>query len=44
MTAAGVAGTVYVVGKYVSERIEEMRNEAFELQRAREKYALIPYF
>ena len=37
VTAAGVAGTVYMIGKYVAERIGEMRNEAMELQRAREK-------
>lgn len=36
-TAAGVAGTVYMVGRYISERIEEMRNEDMELQKAREK-------
>lgn len=36
-TAAGVAGTVYVVGKYVGERLEEMRNEAMQIQLAREK-------
>ena len=36
-TAAGVSGTVYLGGKYMSQRIEEMREEAVQVQRAKEK-------
>lgn len=36
-TAAGVASTVYMVGRYVIERLEEMREEVLQGNRARDK-------
>lgn len=36
-TTAGVVGTLYMTGKYVMDRFEEMREQAMEMQRAREK-------
>ena len=37
LTTAGVAGTLYMGGKYLVDRIEEMREQAVQTQRAREK-------
>lgn len=36
-TTAGLVGTLYMTGKYVMDRFEEMREQATEMQRAREK-------
>lgn len=36
-TFAGVAGGVYMAGTYLTERLEETREEAVQLQKAREK-------
>lgn len=36
-TTAGLVGTLYMTGKYVMDRFEEMREQAMEMQRAREK-------
>lgn len=36
-TFAGVAGGVYMAGTYLTERVEEIREDAVQLQKAREK-------
>ncbi|EJD01903.1 uncharacterized protein FOMMEDRAFT_147078 [Fomitiporia mediterranea MF3/22] len=35
-TAAGVAGAFYLAGKYVTERLEDMREQAMQMQKSRE--------
>ncbi|KAI5117910.1 hypothetical protein M0805_003603 [Coniferiporia weirii] len=35
-TAAGVAGTIYMTGTYITERLEEMREQAVQMQNTRE--------
>ncbi len=42
--AAGYAGAVYLVGRYVGERLEEVRNRLLHDRMAREKYVLGHYF
>lgn len=34
---AGVTGTIYMVGKYVTDRLEEIKEQAMQIQKAREK-------
>ena len=36
-TAAGVAGAVYFVGKYVRERLEDLRREVEEAQKDKDQ-------
>jgi hypothetical protein len=39
--SAGVAGGLYLVGQYATERIADMRDEFLEQRAAREKYVLV---
>ena len=41
-TAVGVVGALYMVGRYVLERLEEMREQVAQAKRAREKCVLHP--
>ena len=40
-TFVGVAGGVYMAGTYLTERLEEMREEAVQVQKARETWVVL---